>query len=129
MGDRDPLIDVGIVGQAVRLVTEHDRHPARPVGLAVLHALADRGEAEILATLVSSKNEFSGPCLEAINTWYGRPNLPIGYQRGHRYGYLNTKDPERDTTSRYTEAVARAFRQAKALDPLVHGIPSTKGAL
>lgn len=27
------------------------------------------------------------------------------------------------------KAFARAFRQAKALDPLVHGIPSTKGAL
>jgi imidazoleglycerol-phosphate dehydratase len=27
------------------------------------------------------------------------------------------------------KAFARAFRQAKSLDPLVHGIPSTKGAL
>ena len=27
------------------------------------------------------------------------------------------------------KAFARAFRQAKALDPLVTGVPSTKGAL
>ncbi len=77
--------------------------------LAVLHALANRGEAEILGVLVSSKNESVGPALDAINTWYGRPDLPIGYQRGHQYGYRNTKDPDRDTTSRYAGPVARAF--------------------
>ena len=77
--------------------------------LAVLHGLANRGEAQILATLVSSKNEWVGPCLDAINTWYGRPDLPIGYQRGHQYGYRNPKNPDRETTSKYAEAVARAF--------------------
>lgn len=77
--------------------------------VALLHALADRGEAEILALLISSKNEWVGPCLDAINTWYGRPNLPIGYQRGHVYGYRNTKDPDRETGSRYAEKVARAL--------------------
>jgi inosine-uridine nucleoside N-ribohydrolase len=77
--------------------------------LAVLHALANRGEAEILGMLVSSKNEWVVPALDAINTWYGRPGLPIGYQRGHQYGYRNTKDPGRETTSKYAEPVGRGF--------------------
>ncbi len=77
--------------------------------LAVLHALANRGEAEILGVLISSKNESVGPALDAINTWYGRPDLPIGYQRGHQYGYRNVKDPDRDTPSRYAGPVAKAF--------------------
>lgn len=77
--------------------------------LAVLHHLADLGEAEILGILVSSRNESVGPCLDAINTWYGRPDLPIGYQRGLRYGYGNENDSERDTTSKYAEPVARDF--------------------
>ena len=77
--------------------------------LAVLHALANRGEAEILGMLVSSRNEFVVPALDAINTWYGRPDVPIGYQRGHQYGYRNAKDPDRETTSKYAEAVARGF--------------------
>lgn len=77
--------------------------------VAVLHALADRGEARILGMLVSSRNEWAGPALDAINTWYGRPDLPIGYQRGQEYGYRNPKDPGRDTPSRYAEAVARGF--------------------
>ncbi|ALJ21016.1 imidazoleglycerol-phosphate dehydratase HisB [Microbacterium sp. No. 7] len=38
------------------------------------------------------------------------------------------RDPHHIAEAEY-KAVARAFRQAKALDPLVHGIPSTKGAL
>lgn len=46
--------------------------------LATLHALADRGEAEILATGVSTRNEWSPACVDAINTYYGRPDLPIG---------------------------------------------------
>lgn len=77
--------------------------------LAVLHALANRGEATILGVLVSSRNEHVVPCLDAINTWYGRPNVPIGYQRGLQYGYRNTKDAGRDVPSQYAEPVARAF--------------------
>lgn len=77
--------------------------------LAVLHALANRGEVEILGVLISAKNEWSVPCADAINTWYGRPDLPIGYQRSHQHGYRNPKDPGRETPSSYAEAVARAF--------------------
>jgi purine nucleosidase len=75
--------------------------------LAILHALADLGEAEILAAGISSRNEHAGPCLDAINTYYGRPDLPIGYQRGHRIGY--PKDDGGPTDSKYAEAVARGF--------------------
>jgi inosine-uridine nucleoside N-ribohydrolase len=77
--------------------------------LATLHALANRGEAEILGVLVSSKNEWVGPCASAINTWYGRPDLPIGYQHGHQFGYHNSKNPDRDTPSKYAKPVAQAF--------------------
>ena len=77
--------------------------------VAVLHALANRGEAEILGMLVSSRNESVVPALDAINTWYGRPDIPIGYQRGHVYGYRNTKDPDRETTSLYAEPITQAF--------------------
>lgn len=77
--------------------------------VALLHALADRGEAEILATMVSSKNEWVGPCLDAINTYYGRPDVPIGYQRGYTYGYANPKDPQRENSSKYAEPVAKSF--------------------
>lgn len=46
--------------------------------VAVLHALADRGEAHILAMMISSGDPWSGPCLAALNTSFGRPDIPIG---------------------------------------------------
>ena len=46
--------------------------------LAALHALADRGEVEILGTMVSSGYQWSVPCVDAVNTAFGRPDLPIG---------------------------------------------------
>ena len=46
--------------------------------LAALHSLADRGEVEILGTMVSSGYAWSVPCVDAVNTAFGRPDLPIG---------------------------------------------------
>ena len=46
--------------------------------LAVLHALADRGEADILATVSSVHDPYSAAAIDVINTYYGRPDLPIG---------------------------------------------------
>jgi purine nucleosidase len=84
--------------------------------LAILHALADLGEAEVLAVGISSRNEHVGPCLDAINTWYGRPDIPIGYQRGIQVGY--PRDSGDETESRYAEAVGKAFphRLARSSD-------------
>ena len=57
-----------------------DCDDAAAVGL--LHALADLGEAEILAILVSSVFPGSVACVRAINRWYGRPDLPVGVVKG-----------------------------------------------
>lgn len=84
--------------------------------LALLHALADRGEAEILGVMICSRNESVGPCVDAINTWYGRPGIPIGYQHGLRHGYpAPNPDP---TPSKYADKVATAFphRLARSSD-------------
>ena len=46
--------------------------------LAFLHAMADSGKAEILATVASNKHELVAPSIEIINTYFGREGLPIG---------------------------------------------------
>ncbi len=46
--------------------------------LAVLHALADRGEVHILATIVSAKHEYAAPAVQVVNEYYGRPAIPVG---------------------------------------------------
>ena len=40
--------------------------------LAVLHALADRGEIELLAMGVVIGHEAAVPFVHAVNTWYGQ---------------------------------------------------------
>jgi len=68
--------------------------------LAVLHALADRGEAEILAVVTTTDNRWSPRCADAVNTYYGRPDIPIGV--------LDPKRGARNGRSRYARAVAEA---------------------
>ena len=63
------------------------------------HALADRGEAELLAIGVSVTNPWSVLCLSAINTYFSRGDLPIGMVRGDGYR----------ARSRYAQQVAEEF--------------------
>src|SRR5664279_2659125 len=46
--------------------------------LAFLHAMADSGKVEILATVASNKNELVAPSINVINTYFGRSELPVG---------------------------------------------------
>jgi len=54
--------------------------------VAVLHALADRGEAKILGMASCSLNPFSAAALDAINTYYGQSGIPIGTIKGELIG-------------------------------------------
>src|ERR1039458_3421838 len=47
--------------------------------VAVLHALANQGKAQILGMVCNVSDPYSPLCLSAVNTYYGRPNIPIGY--------------------------------------------------
>jgi len=46
--------------------------------LAMLHAMADNGECEILAVMHNTSDPYGPGVIDAINTWYGRPDIPIG---------------------------------------------------
>jgi hypothetical protein len=50
--------------------------------MAVLHALADRGEARPLAVIASNKHDLVVPTIDVLNTYFGRPNLPTGVTKG-----------------------------------------------
>ncbi len=64
----------------VRVIFDTDMGPDYDdVGaLAMLHALADAGEAEILATIACTNYGLVGPVLSVINTYFNRPQLPVG---------------------------------------------------
>jgi len=70
--------------------------------VAVLHALASRREAKILAMGVSVKNPWSPLCLDALNTYYHRPGIPLGVVKG----------PALSEPSAYARNIAREFPHA-----------------
>lgn len=51
------------------------------LALAMLHSLADRGECTIEAVTISKINPLAAPFVDAVNTFYGRPDIPIGTTR------------------------------------------------
>lgn len=65
--------------------------------LAVLHALADTGEAEILAISFNEVHPSGASAICAINTWYNRGDIPIGIYKG------DLADPDE---SSYLESLA-----------------------
>lgn len=70
--------------------------------LAVLHALADAGEVRILGVIFSSgKNRYGSGACDAINTYYGRGDLPLGQYRGTDVG---------DPGDSYTKRIATDSR-------------------
>ncbi len=46
--------------------------------LGVIHALESRGECELLAVTVTKDHLLAGPFVDVLNTYYGRPDVPIG---------------------------------------------------
>jgi hypothetical protein len=55
--------------------------------LALLHVYADMGMAEIVGCIYSSgKVPYGAGIVEAINIWYGRPEIPVGACHGDEVG-------------------------------------------
>ena len=49
------------------------------LALALLHALQTRGKCELLAVTITKPDDLAGPFVDAMNTFYGRPDIPIGF--------------------------------------------------
>jgi len=71
--------------------------------LAVLHALADNGEVEILAISYNEIHPNGTAAIDTINSWYNRSDIPIGVYKG----VLDNPDK-----SKYLDAVAN-FRDVQ----------------
>lgn len=49
------------------------------LALAMLHALQTRGICDLLAVTITKPDELAGLFVDAVNTFYGRPGIPIGF--------------------------------------------------
>ncbi|MBW2509689.1 MAG: nucleoside hydrolase [Deltaproteobacteria bacterium] len=84
----------------VRLIFDTDWGPdVDDVGAAaVLHALADNEELDILGMAISFGGDEAATSLDAVNTYYGRPDIPIA-----------NIDNERGDSIPYRIALAQEF--------------------
>lgn len=46
--------------------------------LAILHHYANQGQINFLGTVCDTSTPYGASCLDALNTYYGRPDLPVG---------------------------------------------------
>ena len=54
-------------------------HDCDDIGaLYILHGAVERGEAKLLATIACTSTDEAAPALDGINTWFGRPDIPVG---------------------------------------------------
>lgn len=91
-----PILTVGIVlwssastaaeavRQPVRLIFDTDlgNDVDDAMALCMIHALADRGECELLAVTITKDNPYAAPMADLLNAFYGRSEVPIGMVRG-----------------------------------------------
>ncbi|MGN6354500.1 MAG: nucleoside hydrolase [Parafilimonas sp.] len=70
--------------QPVSVIFDSDMGPDYDdVGaIALLHAFADKGEVNILATIASTKYDDVAAVFSAFNTYFKRPNIPIAVPKG-----------------------------------------------
>src|ERR1700676_2065613 len=52
------------------------------LALALLHALQSRGECKIIAVAITKDNPWAAPYIDILDTFYGRPDIPIGMVKG-----------------------------------------------
>lgn len=48
------------------------------LALGMIHALEDRGDCKLLAVTITKDNPLAASFTDAVNTFYGRGNIPIG---------------------------------------------------
>lgn len=52
------------------------------LALGMIHSLQSRGLCELLAVTITKDHADAAPYVDAINTFYGRPDIPIGVVQG-----------------------------------------------
>lgn len=92
--------------------------------LALIHGLQNRGETELLAVSLNATGDPDGAAaIDAINTWYGRGDIPIGVWKGDypdpdtsKYMHVLTLFPH-DIDSKSAPSALETYRKVLAKQP------------
>jgi len=94
--------------------------------ITILHALADKGEAKILATVASTKYEGVAGVLNVFNTYFKRPGIPVGVPKGyalelrdwqHWTDTLLAKYPHKIKTNSEARDAVKLYRKILSAQP------------
>ena len=105
LADNEPFRPATVSTAApVKVILDTDNGPdcGDAGAVAVLHALADRREVEIIGMMACTSDPYNAPCLDAYNTYYGRPGIPVG----------TLKEPGFLAGPYYSERIAQHFPNA-----------------
>jgi hypothetical protein len=71
------------LAERVRLIFDTDigNDVDDALALGMIHALESRGECELLAVTITKDHPLAAPFVDAVNTFYGRGDIPIGMCR------------------------------------------------
>src|SRR5690606_34483625 len=120
------LLNFSSTAQSVKLIFDTDMESdVDDVGaLAMLHALADNGEVDILATIVCSLNPWAVPTVDALNTYFNRSDLPIaavknlGVYRNSKYAKIVSEEfPQDAGLGEEAEDAIDLYRRILAAQP------------
>jgi inosine-uridine nucleoside N-ribohydrolase len=84
--------------------------------LALLHAMADSGKAEILATVSSNKHELVAPSINVINTYFGRSELPVGAPKTDGVNLGSSQHWADSIVKKYPHSIKSTSEVADAVD-------------
>ena len=82
--------------------------------VAVLHGLADKGEIRLIGMACCTSNEYGAPCLDALNTYFRRPDLAVGTTR--RQGFLAESKYARGVSERFPHDLRSGRNAPSALE-------------
>jgi inosine-uridine nucleoside N-ribohydrolase len=94
--------------------------------MALLHAFADKGEATILATVSCNTFETTGPTLSVLNTYFRRPEIPIGITKADKPNkdcsqewaqFINAKYPHALKSNEEAEDALSLYRKILVAQP------------
>jgi len=106
--------------------------------ITLLHAFADSGKATILATMASNKYEGIAGVIDVFNTYFGKPNIPIGIPHGHCVDLRDSQHwtdsilaryPHRITHNAQAEDAVKLYRRILAGQPAQSVVIITTGFL
>src|SRR5215831_5519132 len=94
--------------------------------ITLLHAFADSGDAKILATVASNKYPHAAAVLSAFNTYFKKPEIPIGVPKGdaanmsdeqHWSDTLVAKYPHKIKSNEEAENAVTVYRKVLSQQP------------